>query len=642
MGILSYLFSKRDEPKPPSAQSDFWYNPITSRIGGVVVSPETAMQNTVILACVRVIAETIASLPLHMYRRRPDGGKERETEQSLYKILHVRPNKWQTHFRFFEMLTGHALLRGNGYAQIQRNARGKVLSLVPLNPTRVEPKYINGEKIYFYTDNSSQRYEIPADEVLHIQGLSSDGLKGISVIEQARRAVALALAAEEHGTDFFQNDATPGGILTHPTVIGDEAQRRLKEQWMEGHGPGKRGGIAIFEEGMQWQTVGVTNKDAQFLELRRMQVEELARLFRVPLHMVGDLTRSTNNNIEHQSIEFVVHCLVPWLRRWEEELNQSLIPEAEWGTSFVEFSVDGLLRGDIKSRFEAYAVARNNGWMNVDEIRALENMNPLDNNEGKEFLRPLNMVPVGEPDPKKEPDPTSNSEPAQDAADQSRTDAALERTQYAFIRAAEEGIDRIIRREIAEIRDISKRSTKINQAKNPENLSKTVENYRKMVAEGLKSTTLAWIEAIVAAQGRSVRLAGKLQNTPEMAQELVQNWADAYANKSKNELGRALNGADAPAELELLATNYSRSRAKNEAELWIPAIRSAVETELAEADRPKIINNIKVDVAPQIILPEPALAAPTPKVRMKKVFTYKEDANGKPIGGESWEEPIRE
>lgn len=643
MRLFGFSFFTREDPKPPAAHDDYWYNSVSGTVAGMRITPETAMQNTVVLACVRVIAESIAALPLHIYKRETGGGKVKATNHELYKLLHVRPNEWQTHFRFFEMMTGHALLRGNGYAQKLKNNRGKLLGLVPLNPGRMEPRYVRAEddsveKVYLYTTEKGQRVIFPAEEILHIQGISSDGLKGISVIEQARRAIGLALAAEEHGTEFFENDATPGGILSTEQVLSDEAVARLKKQWVEKHGQGKRHGVAVLEQGLDWKTMGATNKDSQFLELRRMQVEEVARLFRVPLHMVGDLTRSTNNNIEHQSIEFVVHCLVPWLRRWEEEINQSLFSEDEWGTYFCEFLVDGLLRGDTQSRYNAYAVARNNGWMNVDEIRAFENMNPLPEGKGQEYLRPLNMVPVGDEDPKlKEPQqPKEDKKPDPDPKeeDEDRSLAGLERAQYAFLRSAEDAIDRVVRREAAELRDIAKSSRKAAELKKPENRVKMAENYRKLASDAVKTPVLAWIEAVIVAEGRGKKLLGKLSNTAEMAANLAEKWGESYSERLQETLRTAANSGD----LGALAESIIRTLAREQAELWIPKIRAEVESELQLYNGQNIINQIHIDVKPEVRAPDVTVSvAPQKPVLVERDTFFVNDDQGNRIGAKTKE-----
>lgn len=644
MRFLSFLFSKREEPKPPPAHDDYWYQTSPSFGRGLDVTPENAMQNSVVFACVRVIAETLASLPLHLYQRGKDGGKARARDNALYQLLHLQPNDFQSHFQFFEMSTAHLLLRGNSYSQILKNARGKILGLVPLNPDRMTPKFIGGEKQFLYKDLNSKIIQFPADEILHVQGLSSDGLKGISPIEQARNAIGLGIAAEAHGTEFFENDATPGGVLTHQTPLGDDAYDRLKREWSAAHGRGARHSVAILEEGMDWKSIGVTNKDAQFLELRAFQVEEIARIFRVPLHLVGDLRRATFANIEHQSLEFVTYTLLPWLKRWEEEINRTLIPANMWGEVFCEFSVDGLLRGDLKSRYEAYALGRNWGWLNVDEIREFENMNPVKDGKGEIYLQPLNMSAAGEVAPAtqapKQEAPPQDTTPKDSTPPASTTKSAqLEKVQYAFLRSTEEALDRIVRREVAEMREVSKKSTKINQLKTPETRQKTVENYRKMVKEGVESIVLAWIEAVIIGQERAVKVAGKLRNTTELAQELALNIAKSYAEESQKCLETVAASAKPALDLEDWATEHLKTRAKRHAEHWIAEIRRSVEAEIDLSERPQVVNNVQVDLKPQIVLPEPKPEPLKPEVKLKTVFRFKEDENGKHVGGESWQEP---
>ena len=234
------------------------------------------------------------------------------------------------------------------------------------------------------------------DRVWHLRGLSNDGLDGYSPISLMRQAIGLSMAAEKFGAKFFGNDARPGGILLHPGQLGDEAAKRLTETWESRHG-GLSGAhrVAVLEEGLSYKEIGIPPDDAQFLETRKFQVNEIARIYRIPPHMLADLERATFSNIEHQSIDFVTHTIRPWLVRWEQSIKQNLMVPADRDRYFAEFLVDGLLRGDTKSRYEAYAIGRQNGWFSADDIREMENLNPLPDGKGEEYLIPLNMIPAG-------------------------------------------------------------------------------------------------------------------------------------------------------------------------------------------------------------------------------------------------------
>ena len=364
---------------------------------GVVVNESSAMEASAVYGCVRILSETLASLPLLLYRR--DGSrKERVTDHPLYELLHTLPNPEMSSFELRETLMGHLLTWGNAYAEIEFNRAGQVRGLWPLRPDRMTVRREGGRLWYTYRLNKPdgqgrQEVTLPAEQVWHIRGLGFDGVMGYSPIGMARQAVGLSLAMEEFGARFFGNGARPGGILEHPGKLGDPAYERLQKSWQERHGGLENASrTAILEEGMKYHEIGIPPEDAQFLESRKFQVSEIARIYRVPPHMLADLDRATFSNIEHQSIEFVVFTMQPWFVRWEQSIARSLLTPAERSSLFAEFLVSGLLRGDTQSRYQAYAVARQNGWMSANDVRELENMNPIQG--GGVYLVPLNMVPA--------------------------------------------------------------------------------------------------------------------------------------------------------------------------------------------------------------------------------------------------------
>lgn len=361
---------------------------------GVRVNEESALRVTAVYACVRVIAETVASLPLPLYRRL-ERGKEKVTEHPLYPVLHDMPNPEMTSFTFREVLMTQLLLWGNAYAQIVRDKRGQVLELWPLLPAGME--LVRDEKtkqlVYRYAEGM-KTIEYKAEQIFHIPGLSFDGVKGLSPIAVAREAIGLALATEEFGSRFFGNGARPGGILEHPGVVKDP--EKLRKSWEEVYkGLQNSHKIAVLEEGMKYHEIGIPPEDAQFLETRKFQLNEICRIFRVPPHLVGDLERATFSNIEHQSIDFVVHTIRPWLVRWEQSIVKALLLPEERKLYFPRFNVDGLLRGDFKTRMEGYAIGRQNGWYSANDIRELEDMNPIPEEAGGDlYLVNGNMLPA--------------------------------------------------------------------------------------------------------------------------------------------------------------------------------------------------------------------------------------------------------
>ncbi|WMJ87784.1 phage portal protein [Anaerocolumna sp. MB42-C2] len=388
MSIFSSIFRSRDKPQNRiGGGGSFLFGSTTS---GKNVNEHTAMQTTAVYACVRILAEAIAGLPLHVYQYRLDGSKERIPQHPLYYLLHNEPNPEMTSFVFRETLMSHLLLWGNAYAQILRNGRGQVIALYPLLPCKMEVNRApNGELVYKYYRDADESVLNPKggyvtlrkDEVLHIPGLGFDGLVGYSPIAMAKNSIGMSLATEEYGASFFANGANPGGVLEHPGVIKDV--QRVKESWNSAYqGSGNAHKVAVLEEGMKFQAIGIPPEQAQFLETRKFQINEIARIFRVPPHMVGDLEKSSFSNIEQQSLEFVKYTLDPWVVRWEQSLQQSLILPSEKSSLFIKFNVDGLLRGDYQSRMNGYAVGRQNGWMSANDIRELEDMNRITTEEG--------------------------------------------------------------------------------------------------------------------------------------------------------------------------------------------------------------------------------------------------------------------
>lgn len=395
MRIFGWTIKKERRASSISGSIDAIFGNIGLSSSGMYVSADSALTYSPVYACVRIISESIASLPLHLYKRLESGGKERDSSHPLYFLLHDEPNPYQDAGQFLEMMTGHVLLRGNAYARIVANT--EVEALIPLNPDRMKVKQNeNGTIVYSYRNQKGLEEKYTQREIFHLRGISSDGIQGLSPIDLMRNSIGLGLAAEEYGSTFFSNNAQPGGILKHPGKIDDIAAKRLKADWQKAHsGTGNAHKTAILEEGMTWEQLGLKNSDAQFLESRKFQVSDIARIFRVPPHMIGDLDKATFSNIEQQSLEFVMHTLRPWLIRWERAIKRLLLTTEEKKTYFPEFLVDGLLRGDIKSRYDAYSVARNGGWLSVDEIREFENLNPLPDGAGAVYLEPLNMKEAG-------------------------------------------------------------------------------------------------------------------------------------------------------------------------------------------------------------------------------------------------------
>jgi len=391
MGIKSLFGFGQARDKPVDKAADAGYSFLFGRTtSGKPVNERTAMQTTAVYACVRILAEAIASLPLHVYEYQDDGGKKLVHDHPLYYLLHDEPNPEMTSFVFRETLMSHLLIWGNANAQIIRDGAGRVLGLYPLLPDKMEVQRDDRGNIYYvYSRNSDENpmfkeygnIKLKAEDVLHIPGLGFDGLIGYSPIAMAKNAVGMTLACEEYGASFFANGANPGGVLEHPGVLKDPS--KVRESWNSVYrGVNNAHKIAVLEEGMKYQQIGIPPEEAQFLETRKFQINEIARLYRIPPHMVGDLDKSSFSNIEQQSLEFVKYTLDPWVIRWEQSLQKSLLLPGEKGKYFIKLNVDGLLRGDYQSRMNGYAVGRQNGWFSANDIREMENMNPIPDEEG--------------------------------------------------------------------------------------------------------------------------------------------------------------------------------------------------------------------------------------------------------------------
>ena len=358
---------------------------------GNAISPgDYALNIVTVYQCVRILAETFASLPLIVYRRLPGGGKERATDHPWYEVLHGRPNTDMTSFVWRELLMSHLATWGNGYNQITSDGLGRP-QLWPVRPDRLRPSYEDGVKVYDYIRASGEKQRMKPGTIFHVPGLSASGLVGYSPIALMRSTLGLLRTAESYGTNFFRNGARPAMVMSHPKLLSPTGVERLRTQMDELRGAGNSGKTVVLEEGTTLQEVGIPPEDAQYMETRLFQKREIAGAYRIPLHKLGDLEHATFTNIEHQSLEFITDTMMPWLVRVEQQVNIDLIADDEY---FAEFLVDGYLRGDSKGRAEAFAIRWQHGTVNGDEWRAAENENPLPDGMGKEYFVPANYVPI--------------------------------------------------------------------------------------------------------------------------------------------------------------------------------------------------------------------------------------------------------
>lgn len=438
MGILSTLLQPRDATyrNPP----DWLYEALGGEktVSGERISEQSALRMSAVWAAVSLIASSVASLPLIVYRE-AGRGKERETSHPLYRLLHDSPNPEMGSMVFRETLQAHMLTWGNAFAEIVRDGTGRPSQLWPIGPDVITIKRVaeTNEIVYLVMVEGGQK-PILARDMLHIPGLGFDGIVGYSVIHMARESLGLTKASEKFGSAFFGNGTKASGVLEHPNTLDQNTIKLLRKQWDEMHqGAANSNKVAILTGGMAFKQLSIPPEDAQFLETRKFQVEEVARWFNVPPHKIRSMDRATFTNIEHQNIEFVVDTIRPWLVRWEQELRRKLFNSPGTRQMFAEHLVDGLLRGDQKTRYEAYASSITNGWMSRNEVRELENLNPVDGLD--EYFVPLNMG--GPEDGEQEPD---------EVQEEGRGD---ERAQALLYQAAA----RLVRREVAAIKRASKK-----------------------------------------------------------------------------------------------------------------------------------------------------------------------------------------
>jgi HK97 family phage portal protein len=476
MWLSGYRASGEDR----SPWGPFWFEPVTSRTSsGARVSNDTAMRLTAVYRAVRLLSETKASLPFGLFRK---GDYTPVTDHWLYRLFAQRPNRWQNPFEWREMVQGHVVHRGNAFNRIHANGKGEIEELVPIHPDYVRVELLdNGSYRYLVRDRMSAREEpVERGDMWHLRGLSSDGIMGLNPIEISREALGLGLSAQEYGSRFFSNDGTPvGGWIEVPFKFKDEeAKKSFRESWKAARTGRKRFETAVLEQGMKYHQVQLNNRDAQFLEARQFGVAEIARIYGVPPHMIGDLSKSTNNNIEQQSLEFVIYTMTPWASRWRTAIESDLLLDDD-GLE-VRFDFANLLRGDSKARSAYYHYGITDGWLVRNEARRSENLAPIDGLD--EPLRPLNMAPESEADALLEADDAGAGERPDDETptDQEEEDPSSKKKKPAgarirsrLARLAGAAAERIARKETLEVQQAMRK---------PDSVAALVEVYEKHAA----------------------------------------------------------------------------------------------------------------------------------------------------------------
>jgi len=411
MGAISRLLEQSIEKRFNLKNPPKWF---VEWIGGgktatgITVSEQKALKYTPFWAAVRIISGTLAALPFMVYSRLENGGKNRETNHPVYKLLHDRPNDYMDAVTFQETRQAHVLCYGNGYAEIQRDGAGRPVALWPLLPDQTKRKVKDG--VFYYEINLGEGgfAYIPDYNVLHIKGLGFDSYTGYNVVAYHKEAIAYGIGVKEYGARFFANDASPGGVLEMPSSLSESAFNRLKSSWTDNQGGlSNAHRIQILEEGLKYNKIGVDPKQAQSLEVQKWNVDDVSRIFQIPPHKLGSMEFSKFNNVEQLNLDFVATTMLYWFKKWEQECNYKLFSPSEQRRLFCEILYDAILRSDIKTRYEAYNTGRMAGFLNVDEIREKENLNPLPDGKGQIYLQPLNYMEVGQ-------EPTQPSQPAQE------------------------------------------------------------------------------------------------------------------------------------------------------------------------------------------------------------------------------------
>lgn len=384
-------------------------------ITGAQVDEETVFNLSVVWACVNAVSQTVGSLPIHVYRR-VDEGKKRAPEHYLYDLLKNNPNPNVLPSTFKEFMVVNALTWGDGFAEIEFDVMGRPLALWPIASKRVNPIMVGREM--FYDITIDKVYRLPAEKILHLPGLSFDGIRGTTPIAKCREAFGIALATQEFGGRYFSGNANPGGVLTSPEALSDKAYDRFTKMIERRHqGLEKAHRFMLLEEGTKWEQIGLSPADSQFLEGRKFSVDDIARMFRVPPHIIGNLDRATFSNVEQMSVEFLTHCIMPWLVKFEEAIYKRLIPANDKQNFFAEFLIDRMLRGDIKTRYEAYGVGLDRGFLSINDVRRMENMNEV--KFGDKYYKAVNLAPIDQPAPQTlpAPAPAPQPEPQEEGAD---------------------------------------------------------------------------------------------------------------------------------------------------------------------------------------------------------------------------------
>ena len=547
MGLLSAMFETRVHPKDPALARLWGVGQETA--AGVEVTEESALNYSAVYRAVDLLGRHVGMLPLHLMESTGEQTKRKAQGHALYSILYQKPNAEMTAFNWRHVLMTHVLLWGNHFSEIEWGRGGQVLALWPLSPVRMRVARENGRLWYYCTVAAGQPAQrLAAEQILHVRGLSVDGVMGKSVIAGARDDVALGVATREYGGRFFGNDARPGGVLQHPGVLGDEAYGRLQQSWESRHqGLDRSHRIAILEEGLTFKEIGIPPEDAQFLQTRKFQVTEIARWFGVPPHKLMDLERSTFSNIEHQAIEYVQDSLQPWATNLEQCLDTSLLTPAERGRFYTRLALDGLLRGDSQARHGAYQSGVQNGYYSVNDVRRLEDLDPVEG--GDVHLVPLNLGALGATTDggNGTDEERTRVDSRRGGNDRGQEERALRsggkrrRLQQAHVGVLGDVVARILRREANDVGNAARRL--LGKRSVPEFLvwlDEFYEGHQVFAQRHMAPVGQAYGRLIADEAGREVDVAAPDENVGRFVEAYLRVWASRHAAIQADRVRKAL------------------------------------------------------------------------------------------------------
>lgn len=550
---------KRFHPSqdPPSWFVDFIAG---ASAAGVRVTPDTAMTFAAVYAAVTRIAETLATLPLPIYKNIKDG-RERDTEHPLYEKLQLRANPEQTAAQFREMMAGHVLLRGRAFAEIVRHKGGpldgEIKELWPLHPDRVRKIRVGKQHWFMVQLPGGGEARLHPDQILYHENFG-----GLSPIKLHARSIGLGIGAEEFGAKFFEQGARISGVLTHPGVLDDKAHTNILESFRKAQeGLKNANRIAILEEGLKWQQIGIAPDEAQYLATHKVKKNDVATIFKIPPHLIGDMEHATFSNIEAQGIEYAKFTILPWAKKFEQDFTVSLLLPSQRKTHFIEYVLDGLMRGDIKTRYDSYAVGRQWGWLSANEVRRFENMNSM-GPQGDIYLVPVNMVNAqtvvsgedpqdpGDEDPEDDLDDEGRQAPARRQAPHRAAARGLARRrkiQNSFARLFAEAEGRIVRREV---NDLLPKLKKILGQRNVGDAEAAIETFyddhRKFVIPRLAPVVSTLMEAIAEASSEEIGAHPvRREDLARFSSDYTSSLANRHVSSSRNQLLKILRESNA-------------------------------------------------------------------------------------------------